>query len=985
MHFGLNTPFFTQDPGYGDFSESYLVEKLQELGVEYLRVPIIWDRLVTIQNNQSIWNQNNVRQYKHIINAITKTKDIKILACLLHPPHQIAIDYFYDRSSISDRFVEFIQGCLTYFPEIEEWEIWNEPNASDFYLSVQDGDSHRPWTPSEFINDILIPGAETIRNAKSDAIICVAGLAENGIVGHDEKTPALSNRLPQDEFFNSLRSPGVHDHFYFIPEFGYEFFKSLKTIFEEHRLSSKLELFDAVAYHPYPYFRIHQKTDKNLLASSLELINNFNQMLDFSGIRDIQIWITEVGARSFDVSNRHVRDESIQAKFIQELPQQQELLQTIARLYWYKLIDRPFDLRQEKSFGILDHHGKPKKSFFDLKQLCHSSRQTLSVLRDSLFYGQKFDKDCLDPITWEIKASTQFGFATVSNDNNNRNIMLLSPGRHKQDFIDLNSKSALSVDDEFYINCELGYEIISSNIGFQLDFEVSDSISNESLFRLRLTTDKEIALQLISPRQEQFAAINSDYSFATVAALKGLQVEVLKNQVDIILNFNNKVLVKTFLLKAAVRASQVKVKLNFTKLSSMRGFIQLTSILMSTKPKKVFTQTSPLELVTPHEDWTFQLPRISQIHQDEWILRATQFKQKGYFVEIGGHDGVANSNTINLEHHFDWNGIIVEANPRWYKEICKNRSCITVNYAAFSEPGQELEFVDAGAVGGLMSHLQDDIHAGFRQQQIKTGSVIKVPSARGDEILARYSAPEYIEYMSVDTEGSELEVLKSIDFYQWKVALLTIEHGGQEDKRQDIWEHMKVYGYERIRVWFEDWYYHISHLAKILDIDEEKARFCIEKTNTFIPYQRRTNLIKLGLAARKEGRFNDALNFFLEVTKDYYPDNIHAYIEAATEYQRQKQFQKVVDILNEAGKKIPNHPGLLRTSAIIFAQQRRYVLLTRVLDRILKQYQGMIHEQKISDIIINHKEELIRISHENPLLKEQNSNIAQHLTNLVLT
>ena len=92
---------------------------------------------------------------------------------------------------------------MQHFPEIQEWEVWNEPNASDFYLSRPEGAGHRPWTSQEFIDDVLIPGAETIRQAQPNAKICVAGLAENGIVGHYDKVPALSNRLPKDKFFNS--------------------------------------------------------------------------------------------------------------------------------------------------------------------------------------------------------------------------------------------------------------------------------------------------------------------------------------------------------------------------------------------------------------------------------------------------------------------------------------------------------------------------------------------------------------------------------------------------------------------------------------------------------------------------------------------------------------------------------------------------------------------------------------------------------------
>ena len=564
--------------------------------------------------------------------------------------------------------------------------------------------------------------------------------------------------------------------------------------------------------------------------------------------------------------------------------------------------------------------------------------------------------------------------------------MLLSPGRYQQDFILLRAKPILSMEDEFYLDFVADYEIPTLGVDFQLALEISNTKTKAPLLQVTITNQEQLSLGMTIDGKTQTIGIASHYSFAQIRSLTGFKVEILKDEIAIALNFDRKTLWKSFQLPKSLPLINIDLALRLTKLSPNKSnFVQLSSIAARTKPKRSYCQTLPLELVTPETEWSFQIPKISQIQQDEWALRSTNFKQKGYFVEIGGHDGVANSNTINLERYFDWNGIVVEANPRWYKKVCQNRSCIAANYAIFSQPGEELEFVDAGAVGGLISHLQNDIHADLRQKQISSGSVIKVPAIRGDEILARYGAPEYIEYMSVDTEGSELEVLKSIDFNRWKVTLLTVEHGGQENKREEIWEYMQAYGYQRVRVWFEDWYYHIPHLAKVLGASQANARLAIERANSFIPYHRRTKIIESGITARKQGKFDEALSYFLEATKDYYPNNTYAYIAAASEYQKRKEFQKTIDLLNEAMNKNPHNPSLLKKSAMVFAQQHRYVLLTRVLEKMLQKHQNLIKHRDISDIIIDRKDELIRINRENDLLQKQNPHIVKHLNELAIS
>jgi hypothetical protein len=77
--------------------------------------------------------------------------------------------------------------------------------------------------------------------------------------------------------------------------------------------------------------------------------------------------------------------------------------------------------------------------------------------------------------------------------------------------------------------------------------------------------------------------------------------------------------------------------------------------------------------------------------------------------------------------------------------------------------------------------------------------------------LEKYNAPLFIDYLSIDTEGSELEILKSVDLQKYKFGLIDVEHNYQEPRRTQIRELLTLNGYEFIRQnKFDDCYKHSS-------------------------------------------------------------------------------------------------------------------------------------------------------------------------------
>ena len=178
--------------------------------------------------------------------------------------------------------------------------------------------------------------------------------------------------------------------------------------------------------------------------------------------------------------------------------------------------------------------------------------------------------------------------------------------------------------------------------------------------------------------------------------------------------------------------------------------------------------------------------------QDKWVLNKLKNKRDGYFVDIGASDGVVSSNSYIFEKEFGWKGICVEPNPnfRSFVQLEKNRDCICDNRCVFSSNGI-VEFVARGG-----RHEGSGIYGDFSNDSIKNiverrgHPLIKVPSITLLELLKDHKAPSTIDYLSIDTEGSEWEILKDFDFSEYTFLAITVEHnyhkGTNWDKQEKI-------------------------------------------------------------------------------------------------------------------------------------------------------------------------------------------------------
>ncbi len=155
-------------------------------------------------------------------------------------------------------------------------------------------------------------------------------------------------------------------------------------------------------------------------------------------------------------------------------------------------------------------------------------------------------------------------------------------------------------------------------------------------------------------------------------------------------------------------------------------------------------------------------------------------------MELGAFDGVRQSNTAWLEANRGWRGILVEAIPDAYEQCVRNRPLATVvNCACVSNdyPEPTVEMVYAGLMsivrGARSSHESDEawVTLGEELQQLEryTFSVL----ARTLTAVLDRCRLKYVDLLSVDVEGYEIEVLRGFDLERFRPRHIAIEESGR--------------------------------------------------------------------------------------------------------------------------------------------------------------------------------------------------------------
>jgi FkbM family methyltransferase len=158
----------------------------------------------------------------------------------------------------------------------------------------------------------------------------------------------------------------------------------------------------------------------------------------------------------------------------------------------------------------------------------------------------------------------------------------------------------------------------------------------------------------------------------------------------------------------------------------------------------------------------------SQIFQDLFVLFILKEKRSGFFIEFGATNGKNLSNTFLLEKSYGWSGILAEPGICWFEDLNKNRGCSLDRRCVWSETGKSLVFNETTypelSTIDIFSSRPDDL------KQARTfGSKYTVDTVSLDDLAKEHNAPFEIDYLSIDTEGSELPILEAHDFQRHRI------------------------------------------------------------------------------------------------------------------------------------------------------------------------------------------------------------------------
>lgn len=172
-----------------------------------------------------------------------------------------------------------------------------------------------------------------------------------------------------------------------------------------------------------------------------------------------------------------------------------------------------------------------------------------------------------------------------------------------------------------------------------------------------------------------------------------------------------------------------------------------------------------------------------QLLQDAWVARSLGYKKNGFFVDIGAHDGREFSNSYFFERYLNWSGIAIEANPEIFDKLVAGRECKCVKALVSEYDGIRLPFEvsqEHSMLSGVNHSCKDPIYMQSRSLM---------------SLLEEHNAPKQIDYISLDTEGNEPDILQSFDCKKYDVTCWTIEHNGNAERASFIAQWLSHNGY----------------------------------------------------------------------------------------------------------------------------------------------------------------------------------------------
>jgi FkbM family methyltransferase len=220
-----------------------------------------------------------------------------------------------------------------------------------------------------------------------------------------------------------------------------------------------------------------------------------------------------------------------------------------------------------------------------------------------------------------------------------------------------------------------------------------------------------------------------------------------------------------------------------TKVGKM--LIRLIKFILFLTPFGVRLEASIANAMTRKEQFG-KIEFRGQCLQDAIAYLYLKQKENGFYIDIGANDGIVGSNTYIFEQ-IGWKGVCIEPQPDIFKRLTYFRKCDCYNVALSSVSDEKLEFIkvnDMNGLSGFSEWLTDDHKKTINESG--NAETINVTTKTFDDIMKNYPDTTVIDFLSIDVEGYELNILRTIDFTKYSFGIITVESNGNENEISDL-------------------------------------------------------------------------------------------------------------------------------------------------------------------------------------------------------
>ena len=167
--------------------------------------------------------------------------------------------------------------------------------------------------------------------------------------------------------------------------------------------------------------------------------------------------------------------------------------------------------------------------------------------------------------------------------------------------------------------------------------------------------------------------------------------------------------------------------------------------------------------------------------------------EKGFFVELGANDGIKQSNTFYFEKNLGWNGVLIEPIKTKYLKCLKYRSpknyfynnaCVGINFKRDKIKMIYSDLMSSIDDKEIINKIDAKKHAKDGEKYLLKNEKIEefwVSTKTLNDILQEVNTPKLIDFLSLDVEGSELEVLNGIDFKIYNFKFILVESRNDDE------------------------------------------------------------------------------------------------------------------------------------------------------------------------------------------------------------